>query len=403
MIRTTRLPNGLTIVSLHLPERRSAALGVWLLNGTRHEAANQSGYAHLLEHLLFKGTATLDAVALARRFDAMGGQVNAFTGRELTALHGLVPGEELDALLRLFIDMLRAPRFTDTDLAVETLVVFQEMAMVQDTPEETLEEIGVERAWRGHPMARPVLGERDTLTRARAADLHAYLKNLLSGERLWVVAVGAVDHDALTASCAALAELPAAPAPQLPAPRFTGGAHVEDLGASEQTPLLWLLPAPAPTAPDYHAAVLANHILGNGNSSRLFQVVREQQGLVYGIQSRLDSYADTGLWLIQTACDPERERDCRAAVEATVEQLIADGVPDDELELARRHLGAGLMLEEDDLEAVMERLAREAIYLRRHPPLDEHIAQLRRVSAADLTAALAARWSQRLHLRAAAE
>lgn len=398
MIQTTRLTNGLTIVSRHLPHRHSVALGVWLLNGARHEEMQQSGYAHLLEHLLFKGTHTLDAVALARRFDAMGGQINAFTGRELTALHGLVPRDELDHLLQLFVAMLRTPRFDDNDLAAETNVVFQEMAMVQDNPEETLEEMGVAHAWADHPMGRPVLGDRATLAAARAADIHNYLQTILSGERLWVVAVGAVDHAALVDRCAELADLPARPAPQVPAPRFEYGAHVMEIGDSEQTPLLWLLSAPAPTDDDYYAAILTNHVLGSGNSSRLFQAVREQRGLVYGIQSRLETYSDTGLWLIQTACEPERASECRTAVESTVRRLLEEGVPDSELELARRHLGAGLMMEDDDLEAVMERLAREAIYLKRHPSLDEQLARLQHVDAPQLLTALATRWERRLYL-----
>ena len=169
MIETTQLPNGVRVITRQLPQRHSAALGVWLINGTRHEAEHESGYAHLLEHLLFKGTAELDAAALAQRFDAMGGQVNAFTGRELTAFHGLVPAADIPELLRIFIDMLRQPRFTDADLALEKQVVFQEMAMVDDSPEEALEERGIARAWRGHPMGRPVLGAREQLSRATAA------------------------------------------------------------------------------------------------------------------------------------------------------------------------------------------------------------------------------------------
>src|SRR3569623_872992 len=354
MIQTTRLRYGVTVVSRALPERHSAALGVWLLNGTRYEAAHESGYAHLLEHLLFNGTPELDAVTLACRFDAMGGQITAF--------HGLVPGAELHELLQLFIAMLRTPRFNDDDLAVETKVVFQEMAMVQDSPEETLEEVGVARAWTDHPMGRPVLGERETLARARAGGVHAYLKNVLSGDRLWVVAAGAVDHAALVESCRSLADLPAGAAPQLPAPSFTPGLHTIDLGDSEQAPLLWLLPAPAPTDADYYAAVLANHILGSGNSSRLFQRVREQQGLVYGIQSRLESYLDTGLWLNQTACDPALMDECRAAEESSVAELIEGELPASDLDLARSHLAAGLMTDDDDLSAVLiYRPAREAI------------------------------------------
>lgn len=399
MIASTQLPNGVRVITRQLPQRHSAALGVWLRNGTRHEADHESGYAHLLEHLLFKGTAELDAAALARRFDAMGGQVNAFTGRELTAYHGLVPTGDVPELLRLFIAMLRRPRFTDADLAVEKQVVFQEMAMVEDSPEEALEELGIARAWRDHPMGRPVLGEREQLAAADAAGIRGYLNSILSGERLYIVAVGEVDHAALVTAAQELADLPAAAPAETRPPVFHPGRYLEE-GGGEQTPLLWLLPCPTPTDPDYYAAVMANHLLGGGGSSRLFQALRENSGLVYGIHSRLEPYSDTGLWLIQTACDPQKADLCRQGVEDTVAELLAKDVSHEELEMTRRYVEAGLLIEDDDPEASMERLARESIYLQNHPSLEERLARLREVGPAQLRAALARAWEKQVYISA---
>jgi predicted Zn-dependent peptidase len=135
MISTSILPNGVRIVSKRMPSQHSVALGIWLFNGTRHETPTQTGYAHFLEHLFFKGTTQLDAAALALTMEAMGGQINAHTGRELTALHGLVPKEDVGELLQILGDMLCRPHFDEQDVALERQVILQEMAMIEDTPE----------------------------------------------------------------------------------------------------------------------------------------------------------------------------------------------------------------------------------------------------------------------------
>jgi len=394
MLNTTTLDNGLRVTSLELPATRSAALGVWLINGTRHQLPGQSGYAHLLEHLLFKGTAECDALELSLRFDAMGGQINAHTGRELTAFHGLVPGDQLESLLGLLTGMLVESAFTDADLDVEREVVFQEMAMVEDTPEEAAEERAVEHAWGGHPMAEPILGRQTDLERTSAAAVRAYLADLLRGGRLLVAACGAVDHDRLLAACGPLARLPAGTAPQTPAPGFTGfDRHETHDGAQSQ--LAWLLPVPPADHPDHVARVVANHLLGGGLSSRLFQELRERRGLVYNIQSRLELYSDAGLWQIQTGCEPRQQHTCREAVEETVDRLLKDGPKEAEVDHACAHLRADLLIESDDPDATMERLARELLYLGRVPPLEERLAQLDAVTAADVQRVLTDAWQQR--------
>lgn len=147
VIHSTHFPNGLRLITRTLPGIRSAALGVWLVNGVRHQQPETNGYAHLLEHLLFKGTRELHGLDLAHRLDGFGGQVNAQTGRELTAFYGLVPSDDVAALLDLFIHMLLTPRFDDADVKTERSVILQEMAYVAADPEQAVEEYAISRAW----------------------------------------------------------------------------------------------------------------------------------------------------------------------------------------------------------------------------------------------------------------
>lgn len=387
------MPNGVRLVTRRMPGVRTVALGVWLHNGSRHESDSQHGYAHLLEHLLFKGSATYPQFKLAQHFEAMGGQINAHTGRELSALHGLVPAADAPVLLTLFASMLCDPGFTQEDLQRERGVVLQEIAGLEDVPEEHLEEEGIARAWPDHPMGRPILGRHGSVANAEAATLRDYLRERLVGQRLWIVAVGDVDHAALLHRGEALLALPTGETPQVTPPGFQGGRSEqhEDL---HQSHLLWLSPAVAIDDPHYAARLMANHLFAGGVSSRLFQELREQFGLVYALHARLESFSDAGLWLVQTACQPERADDCREIVERHWAQLAAGGPTPDEFAIARAHLRANLRLEEDNPEAAMERLAREVIYLGRHRELGELEAALDAVSPASIRSLCAAAHSE---------
>jgi predicted Zn-dependent peptidase len=393
MIEQTILDNGVTVVSDHRPHSHSTALGVWLLNGSRHQRREQNGYAHLLEHLLFKGTARHSGLELAQRFEAMGGQINAQTGRELTAFHGLVPNRWTLSLLELFAGMLLEPSFDDHDLRLERDVVFQEIAMASDTPDEAIEDEGTELAWPDHAMGWQILGARGALNEADAESVHDYLRAQLYGRRLCIVAVGGINHQELVEASRVLEKLPPGKRPAVQAPTFTAGRHHIKRPIHQAT-LQWLLPGPTAGSPDRPAAVLANQVLAGGVSSRLFQELREQRGLVYGVHGRLETYLDTGLWLIQTSCDPEEAEQCRDVVDRIVYELRQNGVVDTELIQCREHLEASLLLEQDDLEATMEQIARDTIYLGRVPEMVERMEELNATTLADVAAALDAAWRE---------
>lgn len=393
-IAISELNNGIIVASKPIAESRGTAVGIWLLNGSRHQTRSECGYAHFLEHVLFKGTAELDTRTLASRFETMGGQVNAHTGKELTAFHGLVPNQDAPELVKLFASMLCRPRFNEQDVNIERDVVFQEIAMVKDNPEEMLEEDMTKALWPGHPMAWPILGDPDTLESLTAATLHQYLRNMLCGARIWIVAAGGIDHAELERACAELSELPRGSRPEVTAPNFSA-AQVKNRYGIAQACLSWAMPGPVVSSPSYHAFVVANHILGGGTTSRLFQEIREDRGLVYGIHSQLETYSDAGIWGIQTACEPEHHEECREAVERSTESLLASGPTAEELGTTLRFARANLLLEQQNLETSMERLAREMIYLGKPMSLDEHLSLLEAVTREHVRDCLADAWATR--------
>lgn len=386
----TQFDNGVTIYTRRV-RSRGAALSLWLESGVRDEAPAQAGFAHMVEHLLFKGADGLGAEGLARTFEAMGGQINAYTGREHMVLHGFVPGADACRLARLFASMLAEPVFRAHDVAVEREVVLQEMAMIREDPEEAMADQAIAAVWSGHPLSRNILGDAATISEAREEDLRRYMAEVIRGGRVLVVATGDVAHGPLVEALALLGRLPSGGRIRQEPPVFHGGAD-QVCAPVSQTHLLWLMPSPGVGSSDEAALAVANHILGGGASSRLFLEVREKLGLAYDIQSRVESYEDVGLWSIETACAVGQEQRCRAAVEQVLQGLIAHGVEPDEADVARRHLQASLTLEDEDPRLVCERVARDLIYRGEPCPDVFRRGQIGAVRDAGLGGLLARAW-----------
>ncbi len=397
-VAVTRLDNGVRIVTQYWPGARSAAVGVWLTNGSRYERPEQAGYAHLLEHMFFKGTPSYDRIRIARLTDLWGGHVNAHTGRELTALHGIVPADDVVALAHMLVEMLLQPRFGAADLEAERGVVLQEIAAVDEVPEEAVEEHALALAWPNHPLGAPILGREDSIRACTVDMLHAYHRELIAGTRIVVSAVGAVDPARLAdAIRPLLIDLPAGQPRTAQPAAFRGGSHHAQRDCA-QSHLVWAAPAPALTSTRFAQHVIANQILGGGVASRLFQELREARGLVYDVRAWLEAYADCGLWLIHTACDPERVQECETAVDAILAELALEGPRTEEVEDVATHLRSALLLEADEMESSMERLARETIYFGRPRTLDERLAPLGQVDKHALRAHVAHAWREPLRL-----
>jgi predicted Zn-dependent peptidase len=378
------LPNGLRLVCLPGPTA-SVTLGLWLHDGSRFESADRSGWTHLLEHLWFRRTASRDGVAIAQAVDRLGGRVNAYSGRELTVLHGQAPGKRFGELTTLLLELLIGSDFTDADVNRERALIAQELAGLEYDPEATAARYLLAKVWPNHPLGREIVGTPASLARADAAALHRYRRERLVGHRLCVVAVGAVQPEQLLKLCEPLAGLPPGEAPTVVSPNFVRGRYRKSQPYG-QTWLLRLMPSPATGSPDFAAAAFADQILGGGLSSRLVQCLREDLGLVYDARSWLESFSDTGLWWVQVSCNPAAADRVERELEASLLDLARRGPSEQELAVARQRSTAGLQLADDDPMLLMERLGRECLLSGTPEPIESRRLAGRAVDADRISA-----------------
>lgn len=362
-LQTRTLPNGVQLICQPRPHAPSVTLGVWLHHGTRCEAAQERGYTHLLEHLLFKRTRHRSPLAIARCCDRLGGRINAHTGRELMALYGSVPTKYAAELAELLLDLLLNPAFQEDDIESERAIILAEQAAVAAPQDDVRAQV-----WAGHPLGLPVIGELTVMQTATAARLHAYHQTLL-GQPLALIAVGPLD----------LTQLPVLPLTRLTPLPETRAVQSPPLFTPSGVTAGRIMPAPALTAPDYSAALVANQLLGGGLSSRLLRRLREERGLVYDIRSQLDSYSDAGLWFIHADCRPAHARQVQDEIDTVLRELADNGPDGEELLTAREALLTAALLADDEPETVMERLAREHFFLGRQPTLAERLEPLEAV------------------------
>ena len=380
------------LITEYIPTVNTAAIGIWLQNGARYEQPEQTGYAHFLEHLLFKGTPRHSGKALSTQFEVMGGHINAETGRELTAFHGVVPKQFGADLLALLLDMITHTQFSETDFLLERDVVLQELSMLKDDPEEALEDFSTEQVWGQHSMGKQILGTVDSLKTTTKETFTQYMKQTLCAHKLRIVAVGNVDQQALEDLCSEIDLVTSETS--TPAPPSYQSTHAElDIDA-EQKHLLWLMPAVGYHDTQQATCEIANHMLAGGYDSRLYQVLREQLGLVYSIHSRNDHYSDTGLWFIQTNTDNENNDKTVQAVNKTIQQFISEGPTQQELDFTRQHLQSALILESDDIESKMDTIAQDFIYCNRTVSLEEQLQAYSEVTISDIQDIIHTAWKQ---------
>jgi predicted Zn-dependent peptidase len=392
MQTTSTLPNGTQVISQHIPGIQSVALGIWLQHGSRHEAPHQAGYTHLLEHLLFKGTKQHSAIELATHFAAMGGQINAQTGRELTAIYGLVTADKIEELLSLLLEVYFAPTFSEADVIHERQIVLQEMALGSNQEDAILAKL-----WSKNALARPITGYVKTLQNATATILHDYWREKIQTCHLWIIAAGAVRHEDLLQHCTELVNFSnQIQVPKQQTPKFIPvNYQIDNFSSITQVQLTWVFPAAPLASSRLPAYIIANHILAGSTVSRLYQALRIDMPLVYGIQGRLECYTDTGIWWLQTIVPVQYLTICRQQVEAVWKTLAATGPTSAELVCTLAYLQTRVQLEADDSQASMEHLAHEAIYLGKIRTPANYLAQLKTVS--DIRNIMQVAWKNRAY------
>jgi len=381
------LPNGITIVTEVMPHVRSVAVGIWVETGSRAEPEALGGISHLIEHLVFKGTASRSAQDIARAIDSVGGHMDAFTAKEHTCFYVSVLDEHLPLAVDLLADILRHPRFAPDDIEKEKAVVLQEIKMVEDTPDDLIHDLFAERIWAGHPLGRPILGQWDVVKRFERETLLDYFRREYAPGRIVVAVAGNAEHAQVADLFAAGFEGWEQPveAHRWAPPAIHPGVHAVQK-TLEQVHLVMGLPGVPDAAPERHALYLLNDILGGSMSSRLFQEIRERQGLVYSVHSGQQAYRDTGLFYVYAGTDPANIGKVLHALMKEIRGLKKDGITADELRRSKDHLKGSLMLSLESTSSRMNRLARHEMRFGSFMSMDEMLAAIDAVRMEDVEA-----------------
>ena len=359
-VATTALSNGLRVVTHRMASVETVSLGAWIDVGTRHERAEVNGIAHLVEHMAFKGTSRRSARAIAEEIESVGGHLNAYTAREFTAFHATVLGGDEGLALDIVADILQHAVLDDEELERERAVILREIGQSRDTPEDVVFDRFQETAFPDQPVGRPTLGTPQLVSAIGRAALVDYIARFYTAGRIVVAAAGKVDHDDFARRVEdAFGGLGAEAVPAPESAIYAGGDSrvLRDL---EQLHLVLGLEGIAHRDPDYYALAVFSAALGGGLSSRLFQDIREERGLVYSIYSFNSSYADCGLFGIYAGTGAESASE---VVERICDNLktMAGEVDEAELGRARAQLKAGILMSLESTASRAEQIARHML------------------------------------------
>jgi predicted Zn-dependent peptidase len=375
----TRLNNGFRIVSDDMDSVESISLGAWVAVGARDEPQELNGISHLLEHMAFKGTKRRDAKGIAEEIEAVGGHLNAYTGREATAYFAKILKDDLALAVDIIADILQYSVMDPVELSREQDVIVQEIHQSNDTPDDIVFDFFQETAFPGQAIGRPVLG---TVALVRDMDrivLLDYMRRHYSAPNIVFAAAGRVEHDQLVALVSeAFDSLPA----RVNSPRelatYAGG-NFQESRKLEQAHVVLGMEGVAYRDKDYYAASVFSTLLGGGMSSRLFQEAREKRGLVYSIYSYVSSYMDSGLFGVYAGT---AEKEVVELVPLVFDEIakLADGAPEEEIARARAQVKAGILMSLESTSSRCEQLARQMIVFDRPLPVDEVVAQVEAVA-----------------------
>jgi predicted Zn-dependent peptidase len=377
------LPNGLVVLTETMAHVRSVSVGVWIRNGSRGEVPEENGLAHFMEHMVFKGTERRSAEEIARQMDSVGGMLDAFTSKEQICFNAKVLDEHLPIAFDIIADLVLRPKFDSDDVKKERQVVLEEIKMDLDNPEYLLHDIFTRGFWPEHPLGRPILGTPETVRQFSRDALRKRFHHWFAPDRLVLSAAGNVKHEqVLELVEREFGSLSAAgPDENHPAAPFTQAPiHLETKRELEQVHVCLGVPS-VPLAHEKRFGVaVMNNLLGGGMSSRLFQNIREKQGLAYAVFSELTPYSDAGMLTVYAGTAKETVGQVIDLIVKEFRELKESLVPEDELLRAKNHLKGSLMLSLESTSSRMSNLARQELYFRRFYSLDEILAGIETVT-----------------------
>jgi predicted Zn-dependent peptidase len=381
-IQQADLPNGLVIVTEKMPHVRSVSVGIWLGTGSRAESAERNGIAHFIEHMVFKGTSKRSAEQIAQSVDSVGGMLDAFTGKEMTCFNAKVLDEHLPVAVDVLSDLVLHARFDPEDIAKEKQVVLEEIKMEEDNPEYLIHELFTQNFWRGHALGMPILGSPETVSQFSKHAVSKCFEEWYAPNRVVITAAGNLEHARLVELVAREFEgaRRSAPAAKSTPPETHACVEQRDKKELEQVHIVLGVPSYPLAHEGRYAASLMNVILGGGMSSRLFQNIRERQGLAYAIESDLSPYTDSGVLSVYAGTSRDSAEKLIRSVSEEFRSVRADGVSHEELRRAKDHLKGSMMLSLESTSSRMSNLARQAMYLHRFISLDEMLASIEAVT-----------------------
>jgi predicted Zn-dependent peptidase len=361
LTNVTTLPNGLRIATHHMPHVETVSLGIWVGAGARHEAPNQHGISHLLEHMAFKGTSRRTAVDIAVEIEAVGGELNAATSLETTAYYARVLKEDVGLALDILADILQAPRYAEDELEREREVILQEIAGTRDSPEELVYELIQEAAFPSQSIGRPILGTAESVTSFTAQDLRGFLTTHYRPGRMVLSAAGNLSHEAIVRQAETLfAGLGAGKREAFDPAVYVGGARTS-AKPFEQSHLVMGFVGPSYRTPEFYTGQVFSGLFGGGMSSRLFQEVREKRGLCYAIYSSMWALADTGMFGIHAATGHEAMGELIEVVGQEFAKAAAEAPSAAEVARSKAQIKAGLLMGLESSGARAEQMARQLL------------------------------------------
>ncbi len=385
IFQKTVLDNGVRIVTESHPFTRAVSVGIFAELGTRHEDDRKAGVTHFLEHLVFKGTRKRNAYEIAKSLDAVGGDLNAYTSREYTCFHATSLKEHLSLSLDVLTDMVTGAKLTREDFEKERDVIIEEIKMSKDTLEEYILDEYLEKAYEGQDLAIPILGTEDTLAALTRADVMKHYKDMFRGQRIIVSVAGPVEHDQVVAQVEkVLGKLPKrTPELKQKTPRIRRVQEYIER-PSEQAHLLVGLPSCSYKSNFRFESFVVNDLLGGGVTSRLYQKIREDKGLVYSVYSFLQSFVDSGLLLIYAGTGVENAHEVLKTIRTELERLERKGIKPAELAMFKTQVKGQILLGAEDMENRMNSLGINEMVFGEYKPIDEVIAEIDEVSVRSL-------------------
>ena len=378
-----RLSNGFRVVTERMPGLASASIGVWVTAGARHETAQQNGIAHFLEHMAFKGTGKRTSLQIAEAIEDVGGYINAYTSREVTAYYVRVLENDVSLGLDVIADILRNPVLDNSEIEVERGVILQEIGQALDTPDDVIFDWLQEKAYPNQPIGRTILGPHERVSNFSRADLSGFIAQHYGPEQMILAAAGAVDHDEIVRLAEKMfGDMEPKPLFDVDAAKFSGG-EVRQPKPLEQAHMALGFESPGYRADDIYVAQIYASALGGGMSSRLFQEIRENRGLCYTIFASAGAYADTGMMTIYAGTSGDELPELANITIDEMKRAASDMSPA-EVARARAQMKAGLLMGLESPSNRAERLARLIQIWDRVPPLEETIAQIDAVTTGDV-------------------